>query len=44
MLLVPVLFVILWEEAENAAGDEKQQEKEKGMSTAKKGGKVWKNM
>lgn len=36
MLLVPVLFVILWEEVENAAGDEKQQEKERGMSTPKK--------
>lgn len=29
-------FVILWEEVENAAGDEKQQEKERGMSTTKK--------
>lgn len=36
VLLVPVLFVILWEEVENAAGDEKQQEKERGVSKTKK--------
>lgn len=36
MLLVPVLFVILWEEVGNAAGDEEQQGKERGMNKAKK--------
>lgn len=36
MLPVPVLFVILWEEVENAAGDEEQQKKGRGMSKAKK--------
>lgn len=36
VLLVPVLFVILWEEVGNAAGDEEQQGKERGMNKAKK--------
>lgn len=36
VLLVPVLFAILWKEAENAAGDEEQHEKERDMTKAKK--------